>query len=327
MWLDEAIEFFICPDKSNPKLFYQFISNASGSKYDGRGRRGSRWNGVWDVKAKKEKDHWSVEIAIPWETLGISAPTIGSTLPFNAARDRYIGGGQFSSPAFERNAFARINSFDEIHFLKSPLGLGSESAINDFFIKTITKDCKRTAREVSKQIENVLFLFGEDERIRNLEKKFTHWKNMGTGNLKECVQSYGQMAVVLGDVQSALSSIKTDYSLKVSKNGSKDEIILGRENRFIISRKNGVLLGIIRENGKVLSPSTSDKYRFETRDKEKISLDEWSDMVVEGNLEICKDEVEGLFKNSALPSVLIKKTYHLVLAKVLSKRGEFRQIK
>lgn len=70
VWLDDAVEFYI---QSGPgEHYYQFIVNAGGTRYDGRHvyergvlKPGPSWNVDYKAKTGREKDAWTLEMAIP----------------------------------------------------------------------------------------------------------------------------------------------------------------------------------------------------------------------------------------------------------------------
>jgi len=63
---DDSIELFLQPDLAKPK-YYQFITNALGSRYDGTGRDRS-WDGSWRAAVAKTDTGWSLEGAISFST-------------------------------------------------------------------------------------------------------------------------------------------------------------------------------------------------------------------------------------------------------------------
>ncbi|MBT3381340.1 MAG: hypothetical protein HN742_20265 [Lentisphaerae bacterium] len=83
----EAIELFIDP-KHEHANYFQFAADASASVYDSKGED-PIWNADVRAATKLHQDHWSLEIAIPWEDLGIT-PSRGALLGFNICRDRLI---------------------------------------------------------------------------------------------------------------------------------------------------------------------------------------------------------------------------------------------
>ncbi|MCS7254854.1 MAG: hypothetical protein NZ781_12645 [Armatimonadetes bacterium] len=69
VWQDDAFEIFIDPNRTCSR-YYQFIVNAGGAKWDSYGRDG-KWDGNWHSASHYDvtSDHWSVEFAIPFETI------------------------------------------------------------------------------------------------------------------------------------------------------------------------------------------------------------------------------------------------------------------
>lgn len=85
---DDSVEIFL---RHNDEGFYQFAVNAGGYLYDryaptARGANRAMWKGAWEAAVHREKDQWSVEIAIPFAAL--DWPENGSVKDwfFNAAR-------------------------------------------------------------------------------------------------------------------------------------------------------------------------------------------------------------------------------------------------
>ena len=84
VYTDDSVELFVAP-KAGVKEYYQFVANAVAARYEGRAMDGS-WDGRWEVAATQEKGKWSLEIAIPFATLGV-VPTPGEVLGFNVCRN------------------------------------------------------------------------------------------------------------------------------------------------------------------------------------------------------------------------------------------------
>lgn len=84
----ECVEVFIDPTHSRD-LYYQFAVNPAGSLYDAR-RMDAGWDSNAVTFAVVGQDHWSVEIAIPWECLGVT-PRVGAVVGLNINRQRHIG--------------------------------------------------------------------------------------------------------------------------------------------------------------------------------------------------------------------------------------------
>jgi len=110
VWLDDSVEVLIGPDPKRQAapgaegeaegegegeakggrgkaVYYQFVANAVGALYDGKG-----FDGKWDAEgvesaASKLDDRWVVELAIPWKAMDRSAPAEGETLGMLFARN------------------------------------------------------------------------------------------------------------------------------------------------------------------------------------------------------------------------------------------------
>jgi len=78
VWEDDCIEVFLNPGQDE-KCYYHFIVNPRGVQYDayhGHDRSPStaipvEWNAPWQAAADKDKESWSVELAIPFHALRI----------------------------------------------------------------------------------------------------------------------------------------------------------------------------------------------------------------------------------------------------------------
>lgn len=273
-------------------------------------------------------------MAIPWITLGIPAPSAGSALPFSAARDRYIAGGELSSLSPVGAALAMTDNFGKLVFLNKPEELGPESDINRFFIQIASEKCKNKAKTVARKLgnasrfplpadsEEALTLASLKMRFARLDKTVS-----ATMGLEECVEAKVQLSSLAPKVESACLRVFAAFSLSSLKSPGKQVVVLGKRNRFVILKSNGVLLGIATEDGGVLCRSAVDQYEFETREKKTISSDERNDVVIKNNYRISETKVEFLCTNPDIPAIEIKKTYTLMSDRILSKRVEFQKTK
>ena len=87
---DDCIEIMLDP-LGTGETYFQFAVNAVGSKFDCAREQGGAieeddWQGTWHAAAFIGGDYWSVEIAIPYYTLGVT-PQVKSTWRFNACRE------------------------------------------------------------------------------------------------------------------------------------------------------------------------------------------------------------------------------------------------
>ena len=86
VWRDDAVEIFVDPGHTE-KEYFQFIVNALGTGYDGK-RLDPLWSGKWKCAAKKSRNSWSVEAAIPFESLGQKPKAPGEIWGINICRER-----------------------------------------------------------------------------------------------------------------------------------------------------------------------------------------------------------------------------------------------
>lgn len=83
LWTEESFEIRI---RAGRRETLRFIVNPLGTRFESRGDDAS-WNGRWTAVTKNYSTGWAAEIAIPYETLGVS-PRPGETLQTNFLRYR-----------------------------------------------------------------------------------------------------------------------------------------------------------------------------------------------------------------------------------------------
>lgn len=103
VWDDDSVEIFL-DTNLDQKTYYQFAFNASAIAYDGSGVN-AEWNGRHTVKTSRAADAWTLEVAIPWRTIGLKAPKPGTKLGLQIARTRAQSPQEFTqwSPTFAGN--------------------------------------------------------------------------------------------------------------------------------------------------------------------------------------------------------------------------------
>ena len=89
VWHDDSVEMFIDPGHTHED-YYQFIINSLGTGYDGK-RTDPLWSGKWRCAAKRGRDSWTVEAAIPFASLEVPVPEPGAIWGVNACRERRAG--------------------------------------------------------------------------------------------------------------------------------------------------------------------------------------------------------------------------------------------
>ena len=101
VWKLDHVEFFFDPEGSRRRRFQMMSAPHEDAAYDARigfktlNDEDIPWNSRWTYgfRIDKEKKVWTMEVAIPFQSLGISVPQDGGTLCANFGRARYAGGG------------------------------------------------------------------------------------------------------------------------------------------------------------------------------------------------------------------------------------------
>ena len=88
----DVVEILACPE-NREKRFCHFAVNPKGAGWSGLHEDGSTQPlpVKWERAARIGADAWTVEIAIPWEAVGVSAPSPGLQIRANFARGRNQG--------------------------------------------------------------------------------------------------------------------------------------------------------------------------------------------------------------------------------------------
>jgi len=82
---DDSVEIFLAP-AADPAGYMQFVTNAIGARYEGKGMEGA-WDAPWQAQgATSEEGFWTAEVAIPWTSLDIT-PEPGMALAGNVCRN------------------------------------------------------------------------------------------------------------------------------------------------------------------------------------------------------------------------------------------------
>ncbi|MBM3474749.1 MAG: hypothetical protein FJX75_15910 [Armatimonadetes bacterium] len=94
VWQDDCVEVWLGAGASQLE-FDQFIVNAAGITQSLRSRPGVRGPvpGEWSAAAKVGADRWTVEMAVPFATLELQAPTRGTLIRMKLGREDHAGGG------------------------------------------------------------------------------------------------------------------------------------------------------------------------------------------------------------------------------------------
>ena len=332
VWRDDGIEIYLCSDPKNPKLFYQFIISAVGSKYDGKGPD-DKWNGAWKAAATRSTDRYFIEVAVPWATLGRPSPETGTSFPMNFGRNRYVPGGELSSLATVAAGYSATSFFGTMHFLDRPDGLGSEAELNGRFTEMASSSLREALEGVALELKAARSFAprpgSEDEKkLVSLERKMKTWRSKSEGKLglDDCMKAGLQIPVLREETRGLSQEIMARASLQAIRSPGPNVVILGKRYRFIVSKANGVVLGIASANREILSRQATDEYEFEPREGKKIVAGEQFDSLVEGTASEEGGTVfAASYTNPRIPGVRISKRYEMISDRIVAKRVEFRK--
>ena len=94
VWTDDCVEVYLDP-RHDHTSYYHLITNLNGAKYDEKGRIGApvpnpaTWDPEWTVATGMFDGGWTVEMAIPFRSMGLSTPTAGTIWGFNMHRQEH----------------------------------------------------------------------------------------------------------------------------------------------------------------------------------------------------------------------------------------------
>jgi hypothetical protein len=115
--VNDCVEVFLQPDRTCKK-YYHFASNLLGSKIDQKRDAGvvdRAWNSNWKVKTFRAASFWTVEICIPFASLGGDAPKQNVLWGLNLCRE-YKPGSQIGSWACTYGGFHKPFLFGILNF-------------------------------------------------------------------------------------------------------------------------------------------------------------------------------------------------------------------
>ena len=87
---DDSVEIFVDPTDTRRDYFH-FSTNTLGTQFEGKVFNAG-WNGAWESAARLGENEWTAEIAIPFETLGVPAPSWGTRWALNLTRNATTSG-------------------------------------------------------------------------------------------------------------------------------------------------------------------------------------------------------------------------------------------
>jgi hypothetical protein len=87
---DDSVEVFIDPGRTQ-RTYYHLSTNTLGTQFDQK-VLSPAWNAEWTSAAKVLNGRWTAEVAIPFTSLGVTAPTAGDKWGLNLTRNRWVTG-------------------------------------------------------------------------------------------------------------------------------------------------------------------------------------------------------------------------------------------
>lgn len=87
---DDSVEAFIDPTCKRTD-YYHLSTNTLGTRFDQKVFNAS-WNADWTTATKLGALGWTTEIAIPFASLGVQTPRVGTKWAINLTRNRTISG-------------------------------------------------------------------------------------------------------------------------------------------------------------------------------------------------------------------------------------------
>ncbi len=123
VWEDDCVEVFIKPS-SKEEVYYHLVVNSKGTIYDARCQNSTcdkNWNSNAEVKTLVGEKAWTVEMGIPFRSLGVVSPEIGDRWRINLCREEkpYKENSCWSPTG---GSFHNPSSFGEISFDKMFVG-------------------------------------------------------------------------------------------------------------------------------------------------------------------------------------------------------------
>ncbi len=90
VWHDDCVEVFI-DTAHDHEHFLQFAVNSIAARFDSKTGAGT-WDAEWEAAASRDETGWSVELRIPFASMGVEPPAQGSVWGLNVCRERLATG-------------------------------------------------------------------------------------------------------------------------------------------------------------------------------------------------------------------------------------------
>ena len=116
IWRDDSVDFLLDPDRDG-KTYFHLVANSAGARFECRGKSPDpdSWNGEWSANILKEEAAWTAFIRIPFKSMGVPMPEVGTAWRANFGRsERPLGEISSWSPA--EGGFREPEHFGQIIF-------------------------------------------------------------------------------------------------------------------------------------------------------------------------------------------------------------------
>lgn len=274
VWQDDAFEVFVAPDRAS-KRYYQFIANAGGFRWDSLGKDGG-WNGEWHVatNADANLDHWSIEFAIPFATVGAKPSGVWG---FNVCWDRQTPAKSLMTWAQLQNSFHEPENFGILIFSPSAPIIRNIRQEIDY----LARELRFSAEFKSNEPCEMRFDFGTIDNLKMVTKAFAGANEAkpfivkiglpnGSGKFLALIRAFvGKNELYRGvmtvDAKMPLQVTMRKYLLRTMKIDLEVDASL-LANKYTLDRLEVVL---VNSDGKVLAKSSR---KFEDA-KAKLQID------------------------------------------------------
>lgn len=119
LWADDCIEVYL-DTRHDHRTYFHLIVNVNGAQYDEIGCCSVpwTWTAEWRAATAQYSGGWTVEIALPFKSMGLTMPTAGTVWGFNVNRQQWRIPEQ-SSWATTLNGFHEPTNFGHLFFVPS----------------------------------------------------------------------------------------------------------------------------------------------------------------------------------------------------------------
>jgi len=151
---DDALELYLAPWPEKLNEYFLLAANAGDGWHAARGLD-SRWEARWSRAVKRHRDRWTLEMAVPFASLGVEPPRQGTLWRWNAARDRQAGGGVegLSTLAELTGGLRAPDEFDKLLFVDRPGSApAAEMELNEKYVAATLSACKAKLQEFDKEL-------------------------------------------------------------------------------------------------------------------------------------------------------------------------------